>query len=295
MCDVGQGDATLWRSQGAVALVDTGPEPAALTRCLTQFGVDRLDLVVLTHFDLDHIGGSDAVIGRAAVVVHGPPGEAADTRLLDRFAAAGARLEQATTGAGGLLGATRWQALGPPPRADPGNDASVAIDVAGVDFPRTVMLGDLGEESQDALRRRVEVPRVQVVKVSHHGSADQDADLYRDLHAAVGLIGVGADNRYGHPTDKLLSMLTALGTAVGRTDQDGALAVWLDDGRLSLWRERSPTPAREPVDATTSGMAAGGHGRDGGHGRGRSRARRRARPRELVRDPVSEPVGRLEE
>lgn len=239
MCDVGQGDATLWRSQGAVALVDTGPEPAALTRCLTQFGVDRLDLLVLTHFDLDHVGGSDAVVGRAAVVVHGPPGEAADSRLLDRFSAGGARLEQAAIGATGSLGATRWQALGPPPRVDPGNDASVAIDVAGVDFPRTVLLGDLGEEAQAALRRRIQVPRAQIVKVSHHGSADQDADLYRDLDAAVGLIGVGAGNRYGHPTEKLLSILTALGTAVGRTDHDGALAVWLEDGRVTLWRERA--------------------------------------------------------
>lgn len=244
MCDVGQGDATLWRSAGAVALVDTGPEPQALARCLDRFGIERLDLLVLTHFDLDHVGGTPAVIGRTALVVHGPVDGAADARLLDRLSAAGARLQQATTGTGGTLGSTRWQALGPPPRAEPGNDASVAIDIVGAAFPRTVMLGDLGQESQAALRRRVDVPRVQVVKVSHHGSADQDPDLYRDLHPAVGLIGVGADNRYGHPTDKLLATLTALGTTVARTDADGALAVWLDhDGRLTLWREHAATPA----------------------------------------------------
>ena len=237
MCDVGQGDATLWRSGTAVALVDTGPEPEALARCLTQFGIERVDLLVLTHFDLDHVGGSPAVIGRAALVVHGPTDGDADQRLLDRFEAAGARLQEATTGTSGTLGATRWQALGPPPSAAPGNDASVAIDIAGMGFPRTVMLGDLGERSQAALRARVDVARVQVVKVSHHGSADQDAGLYRALHPAVGLIGVGADNRYGHPTEKLLAMLTALGATVGRTDRDGALAVWVDgDGGLALWR-----------------------------------------------------------
>lgn len=253
MCDVGQGDATLWRSGTAVALVDTGPEPEALARCLTQFGIERVDLLVLTHFDLDHVGGSPAVIGRAALVVHGPTDGDADQRLLDRFEAAGARLQEATTGTSGTLGATRWQALGPPPRAAPGNDASVAIDIAGMGFPRTVMLGDLGERSQAALRARVDVARVQVVKVSHHGSADQDAGLYRALRPAVGLIGVGADNRYGHPTEKLLAMLTALGATVGRTDQDGALAVWVDgDGGLALWRERASvgaaaaSPARDP-------------------------------------------------
>jgi competence protein ComEC len=266
MCDVGQGDATLWRSGGATALVDTGPDPAALDRCLTRFGIDRIDLLVLTHFDLDHVGGSPAVIGRAALVVHGPVDGDADQRLLDRFAAAGAQLRQATTGTSGALGATRWQALGPAPHTEPGNDASVAIDVAGAGFPRTVLLGDLGEESQAALRRRVDVPRVQIVKVSHHGSADQDADLYQDLHPAVGLIGVGADNNYGHPTASLLSMLKALGTAIGRTDQDGALAVWLDaHGVLTLWREHAGEPGapENPSQAPReTARAAAGTGRD---------------------------------
>ena len=248
MCDVGQGDATLWRSGHAVALVDTGPEPEALTHCLQTFGVERLAVVVLTHFDLDHVGGSSAIVGRVDLLVHGPPDEANDERLLDRFAAAGARLQLATIGMTGAVGTTRWQALGPLPNVEPGNDASVALDVVGTGFPRTVLLGDLGEQAQSALRRRIDVPRVQIVKVSHHGSADQDAALYRALHPTIGLIGVGADNDYGHPTAKLLGILAALGTTAARTDRDGALAVWIDDdGRLTLWRER----ADAGVDSST--------------------------------------------
>lgn len=241
MCDVGQGDATLWRSGSAVALVDTGPEPQRLAQCLQTFGVDRLDLVVLTHFDLDHIGGSAAVVGRAALVLHGPVDVPEDQRLLDRFAAAGAQVQQATTGLTGIVGETRWQALGPAPRDKPGNSASVALDVIGPDFPRTMLLGDLGADAQAALVRRVDVPRVDVVKVSHHGSADQDPDLYRRLHPVVGLIGVGADNRYGHPTATLLSTMSALGTTVGRTDTDGDLAVSMSQGQLTLWRARPPS------------------------------------------------------
>ncbi len=250
MCDVGQGDATLWRSGDAVALVDTGPEPEALSRCLQTFGVDHLALVVLTHFDLDHVGGSAAVVGRVDLVLHGPPNETADRRLLERFTDAGAHLQQATVGMTGTLGETRWQALGPAPHAEAGNDASVALDVAGAGFPRTVLLGDLGEQAQSALRRRIDVPRVQVVKVSHHGSADQDAELYRALHPAVGLIGVGADNDYGHPTATLLGILTTLGSTAARTDRDGALAVWIaEGGRLTLWRERAGPGdgARDPT------------------------------------------------
>ena len=241
MCDVGQGDATLWRSGDAVALVDTGPEPEPLDECLRTWGIDRLALVVLTHFDKDHVGGSAAILGRADVVVHGPPGEPADQRLLDRFARAGARLVAATIGMTGELGDTRWQALGPLPGMEPGNDASVGLDVTGPGFPRTVLLGDLGAEPQAALLRRVDVTPVAIVKVSHHGSADQDPELYRRLRARVGLIGVGADNTYGHPTARLLGILEQTGTVVARTDTDGMLAVWQDgDGGLALWRERTP-------------------------------------------------------
>ncbi|MFJ4038961.1 ComEC/Rec2 family competence protein [Microbacterium sp. NPDC090007] len=261
MCDVGQGDATLWRSGSAVALVDTGPEPDALDECLTRFGIDRLDLVVLTHFDLDHVGGSPAILGRATTVVHGPVGEPADQRLLDDFAQAGARLVSATPGMSGTVGATRWQALGPLPRVEPGNDASVALDVVGAGFPRTVLLGDLGEEPQEQLLRRVDVPRVDVVKVSHHGSADQDPELYRRLHAAIGLIGVGADNRYGHPTASLLEILRSTGTVVGRTDREGALAVWTgEDGGLRLWRERSPVPFDPPEPTASTAPSVGPRG-----------------------------------
>ncbi len=239
MCDVGQGDATLWRSGTATALVDTGPEPEPLAECLRTFGVDRLDLVILTHFDKDHVGGSTAIVGRADVVVHGPPGEPADQRLLDRYAAGGARLVAATMGMTGELGETRWQALGPVPGMEPGNDASVAIDVTGPGFPRTVMLGDLGAEPQTAMLRRVDITRADIVKVSHHGSADQDPELYRRLHADVGLIGVGAGNSYGHPTARLLDLLRETGTVAARTDTDGILAVWRDEhGTLTLWRQR---------------------------------------------------------
>jgi competence protein ComEC len=52
---------------------------------------------------------------------------------------------------------------------------------------------------------------VDVVKVAHHGSANQDPRLYA-RYATVGVIGVGLDNGYGHPTDKLLGILAGVGT-----------------------------------------------------------------------------------
>ena len=80
-----------------------------------------------------------------------------------------------------------------------------------------------------------------VVKVAHHGSADQDAALYGRLHAAVALITVG-ENDYGHPRGETLTLLTAAGARVARTDREGLVALWRDADGMRLWHERAAPP-----------------------------------------------------
>jgi competence protein ComEC len=82
--------------------------------------------------------------------------------------------------------------------------------------------------------------RVDVVKVAHHGSADQSPRLYERVQAAVGMIGVGADNGYGHPTQEILDTLASVGTTVTRTDAQGMalLAPGDEPGTVAVWTER---------------------------------------------------------
>lgn len=252
-CDVGQGDAMLVRSAGQIALIDTGPTPDALSYCLDTLGIGRVDLLVLTHFDLDHVGGASAMLGRADRVLVGPSAGAQDDRLVQQLADAGATVEQVARGRLGGLGDLRWQVLWPPAKLvgfEPGNDASVAVEFAGVgDCPggclTSVFLGDLGEESQDRLLATNRLGQVDVVKVAHHGSRDQSPRLYERLRAAVALIGVGADNDYGHPTDDILRTLAASNTVVGRTDLNGLVLVSRGDGGVRLWTERTGPPRAE--------------------------------------------------
>jgi len=238
MCDVGQGDATVLRSGADVALIDTGPEPEALEGCLDALGVGRIRLLVLTHYDLDHVGGVEAVIGRVDRVLIGPVSDAGDTAIADALTAGGATVTPVQTGDAGVLGDLSWRVLWPPPTGvAPGNAASVTLLVDGpLD---ALFLGDLGEESQLRLLGRGGVPRVDVVKVAHHGSADQAAALYEALGAGVGLIGVGADNDYGHPTPKLLGILSAVGIRALRTDLDGLILVAPGADGIRVWSERA--------------------------------------------------------
>src|SRR5690606_33857362 len=113
-CDVGQGDAVLVRNAGYVALVDTGPEPAVLDECLSTLGVSRIDLLVLTHFDLDHVGGVDAVTGRVGQALVGPSAGSDDDRIVQRLADAGSAVTQVSRGDTGSLGELEWQVLWPP-------------------------------------------------------------------------------------------------------------------------------------------------------------------------------------
>ncbi|GAA1812058.1 ComEC/Rec2 family competence protein [Agromyces neolithicus] len=237
-CDIGQGDAVLLRSGGATALIDTGPDPAALRRCLDFLAVDHIDLLVLTHWDADHAGGTSAVVGRVDTVVHGPLDDERSSRARDPLVAGGARAVEVTAGDRGLLGDARWRVLWPKPGAPPGNDASVVLDVETPDY-RGIFLGDLGEGAQRRLLAAAPIGAVDVVKVAHHGSADQSEELYAQLQAPVGIIGVGAENGYGHPTDRLLDLLARTGTAAVRTDRTGtALLTAADDG-FTLWTERA--------------------------------------------------------
>jgi competence protein ComEC len=243
-CDVGQGDAVLVRSGAHVALIDTGPAPEPLRACLARLGIGHIELLVLTHFDLDHAGGADAVVGSVGTVLHGPVADAGDTKLMDRFARAGARVGAAGAGMSGSLGDARWRVLWP--RANgvafpPGNDASVIVDMRGGGVPASLFLGDLSATPQAILAGdRLLQPPYELVKVAHHGSADQDAGLYRRIHAAVALVSVGIDNDYGHPRAETLQLLSAAGTAIGRTDRDGLILVADSGEGVSLWRERGP-------------------------------------------------------
>ncbi len=241
-CDAGQGDAVLIRSAGRVALIDTGPVPQALDACLTRFGVARLDLLVLTHFDLDHRGGVDAVRGRVGVVLHGPVDDPEAAAVVDGLAAGGAELARARTGMSGRLGESDWRVLWPGSGAYRGNDASVVIEITGGGLPSIVLLGDLSAGPQAALAPSLGAG-YDVVKVAHHGSADQHAPLYERIAARVALVTVG-ENTYGHPRTEILDLLRDAGTRVLRTDQSGAVAVWSAGDRLRIWQEHAVDGAR---------------------------------------------------
>lgn len=236
MCDVGQGDATvLAAGDGAGVVVDAGPDPLAVDRCLRSLGIRRVPLVLLTHFHADHVAGLPGVLrGRAvgAIQTTGfqePPEQAEFVR--EEAAAARVPVVSAVAGERRRAGPLDWQVLWPPagpvPRPEGPNDASVTLLVrtGGLTL---LLLGDLEPPAQRALLRTpaaASIGSVDVLKVAHHGSAHQDPELLRRAAPRLALISCGADNSYGHPSPVTVAALRAGGAQVVRTDTDGAVAV----------------------------------------------------------------------
>ncbi|MEU8988543.1 ComEC/Rec2 family competence protein [Streptomyces sp. NPDC048558] len=240
MCDVGQGDATvLAAGEGTGVVVDAGPDPTLVDRCLRTLGITRIPLVVLTHFHADHVAGLPGVLRGRAVGAIETTGheEPVDQVEFVRREAAARRIPVTRAAAGeerrsGDLG---WQVVWPPP-AHPSlpamapegpNDASVTVLVRSAGL-RLLLLGDLEPPAQRALLRSPAgalLGGVDVLKVAHHGSAYQDPELIRRAAPRLALISCGEDNPYGHPAPSTLAALRTQGAVVLRTDTDGALAV----------------------------------------------------------------------
>ncbi|MFJ1784304.1 ComEC/Rec2 family competence protein [Streptomyces anulatus] len=238
LCDVGQGDAmVLMAGDGAGVVVDAGPDPRAVDRCLRDLGVTRIPLVVLTHFHADHVRGLPGVLrGRAVGAIQTtsleePPEQAAFVRRT----AAAARVPtlRAVAGEHRRAGPVDWRVLWP--RQGPGgagatvrepNDSSVTLRVRAAGGLTLLLLGDLEPLAQrELLRGREASGPVDVLKVAHHGSAFQDAGLLHSVRPRLALISCGADNPYGHPSARTVDALRAAGARVLRTDTDGPIAV----------------------------------------------------------------------
>jgi competence protein ComEC len=244
-CDVGQGDALVVRSRGLVALIDVGRENRPVDECLRKLAVQRIDLLVLTHFDMDHIGGlsgalTDRTVGLALVSpFKDERWGATGTNLL--LAKAGVSTIAVESGMTGNLGQFQWRVLNPNRNAagaEDSNDASVAMLWQTPEF-NLLTLADLGEKGQMRISAQSnwwQDPILQtkplILKVSHHGSADQFGELIEQLKPDLSLISVGERNSYGHPTLRTLRLLQGTGSKIERTDVRGSIAVAFREGGL---------------------------------------------------------------
>ena len=260
-CDVGQGDALLVAAGPRRAVVvDAGPDPVRVDRCLRSMGIGEVPLVILTHPHLDHVGGLDGVFrGRAVGAVLVTPratgeeaGEHEGARLSEDLARRRVVEWAASPGMSWRFGPSELTVIGPAAGASltgagkgaAVNNASVVVHVRWA-AGSALLSGDIETEAQAELLRRG-VPPAEILKIPHHGSNRYDPAFFAATGARAALISVGADNGYGHPAPSTVATLHRLGVRVHRTDLSGDLAVVDSGGALSVVPRRALRPVGLP-------------------------------------------------
>ena len=221
--DVGQGDAVLVRDpSGLVAVIDGGRDPVAFDDALRRYGVRRIDLLVVTHGDDDHVGGlrevfDQVAVGRMWVPKHPDLGPILHD-LVDEATALGIPVDRAVAGRRIGLGQISLATLGPRRRYSSQNDGSVVLWVAA---GRTVLLAG---DAEAAAQRDLPELDPDVLLVPHHGSSTTDLDWLERTLDDVAVISVGP-NTYGHPTPEIMEVLRESGAEIHVTRDEGDVSI----------------------------------------------------------------------
>lgn len=222
--DVGQGDAILIHGgDDRYALVDGGPDELVLLDRLRAYGVDDLDLLVLTHVHADHASGLVGLAGRlhvdqawARTEPHETP---ASTALFEELRAHNVTVDEPSPGDRFRLGALTLRVEGPLRRYASPNDQSIVLIVEGP-VRDMLLTGDVEVVAQRELRHL----RADVLKVPHQGAATSDPEWLTSVGSEIAVISVGP-NQFGHPSDWVIDLLDESGAEVLRTDEVGDVVV----------------------------------------------------------------------
>ena len=242
--DVGQGLAVLLEHEGRYALYDSGPDSAGLVDSLAGRGVKALDWVLVSHFHRDHGGGfmemgaalksGKLQVGRLLVGLDTAVGFVSDSvfKVARRYKIPVDTLERGDTVyfAEGL----RLECLWPVSYGRFGENRASVVLMGSMVGPQAgrenaiLLTGDLDTVGENRLMELSRDLSADLLQVGHHGSAGSSGlqFLSRVAPRYAG-IGVGKNNRYGHPKDEVVNKLyivTGDSSAVYRTDLHGSFS-----------------------------------------------------------------------
>lgn len=235
---VGKADALLIRTEAGAILLDAGTDDVGedLVLRLKQLGVDRLDALIVSHFDKDHIGGADAVLRNIPVGrVIQPEGEN-DSKQFKQYAQAAAEAglvpEEIAEEVEMELAALTMTLI-PAERAEYHNDFDNNISLV-LRFQygeiRFLFTGDVEEERIAELLERQDL-QAQVFKVPHHGRLDAlSGALFEKVSADVAIICCSQEEP---EDDEIVDMLRDLNTQI-HTTRTGEIRVTTDGQKIEV-------------------------------------------------------------
>ncbi|MBN1168343.1 MBL fold metallo-hydrolase [Candidatus Woesebacteria bacterium] len=259
-CDVGQGDAILITYGSTQILSDGGPNSSVLD-CLSEnmaFWDRQIELVLISHPQVDHFGGIIDVMERYDVVTlmtTGLKSGSQEYQVLESLVG-GSETEVKKVHGGQEYGLglihldILWptetyilahsvesnrsleSVLGDHTSNEDPNEFSLVTLITFEDFD-ILLTGDIGPEVSNIIAEKIKDGRyndIEVLKVPHHGSKNGMTEKFLDVVSPdMAIISVGKDNRFGHPNKEILEMLVRKGITIYRTDEIGEVVIKLED------------------------------------------------------------------
>lgn len=238
--DVGQGDATLIICDGYTMLIDAGEndQGSNVWSYLESQGIEKLDYVIGTHPDSDHIGGLDVVIYKYDCGKIFMPDFYKDTKTYDDVIQTvknkNYKITNPQVGDKYTLGEAEFTIIAPNDDYSDANNASIGIMLT---YGETSYLftGDAEQESEeDIVANGINID-ADVYKAGHHGSRTSSSDeLLEKVTPEYVVVSCGEDNSYGHPHAAIINYCITNHIPMYRTDTQGTI-VLESDGKEITW------------------------------------------------------------
>lgn len=240
--DVGQGDCTLITCGDHAMLIDAGDNSKGTTveQYIKKQNITRLDYVIGTHPDADHIGGLDVAIYKfdcGTIILPDFEKSTATYRdVIDTINNKGYKITRPVVGETYALGDAQFTIISPvsDDYGDNANNYSVGIRLT---YGNTSFLfaGDAEEEAEEDMLESGEELSADVYKASHHGSKTSNTEEFLNaVNPEYAVISCGENNSYGHPHAQTLNTFRSMGIKVFRTDEQGAIIIKSDGKELTF-------------------------------------------------------------
>jgi competence protein ComEC len=197
-------------------------------------GISTIDKLIITHGDMDHIGGAKSVLEtirvKELILPYVSNRSNLENEIIHLAKEKKTNVIFVKNGMSWNENGSSFKIVNPIIEQEDRNDNSVVIHVklGGVFW---LFTGDLGEQGEERLLREYPTLPVDVLKIGHHGSkSSTSATLLQAYQPKVAVISVGKTNRFGHPHQEVLDRLKERNIKIFRTDTDGAISYTFQNG-----------------------------------------------------------------
>ena len=234
MIDVGQGDSILFVSNNKSMLLDTGGSINSsldkwsvgddLVTFLRSKGIRRIDTILISHGDMDHIGEYFKIVKYFKVdnvYLNSNQLNSIEKRVVTDSLNNNINIAKLKKGDNISLGNFNFLVINNSFTDE--NDASTVL-FGMISSSKLLLMGDASVRSEQDIINSYNLPKIDILKVGHHGSNTSSSKKFiNEINPKYSLISVGENNRYGHPKKSVLNTLS--NSEIYRTDLDGNIEI----------------------------------------------------------------------